>query len=72
MFTTLLSNVFGISQPLRELFTIAAPCLYLFGVRVCLGGYSQLLRFLSPLFGCRGLASLGRVALLLKSLGGQR
>ncbi|WP_411501565.1 hypothetical protein [Brevibacillus centrosporus] len=67
IFTTLISNVFGIGQQLREIFNVPETRLYLFlflaSFSLCLIGYSQLLMFLYPLFGYLGLTTLCRVAL---------
>jgi uncharacterized membrane protein YkvI len=67
IFTTLISNVYGIAQQLRELFAVREQHLYiaLFSVSLslCLIGYSQLLLFLYPLFGYLGLATLVRISL---------
>lgn len=67
IFTTLISNVFGIGQQLRELFNVSEARLYLFlflcAFILCLVGYSQLLMFLYPLFGYLGLATLCRIAM---------
>jgi uncharacterized membrane protein YkvI len=66
IFTTLISNVFGIGQQLRELFEIHESKLYftLFcsAFLLCLIGYSELLMFLYPLFGYLGLATLLRIS----------
>ena len=66
IFTTLISNVFGIGQQLRELFEIQESRLYLFlfgaALLLCLVGYSELLMFLYPLFGYLGLATLLRIS----------
>lgn len=66
IFTTLISNVFGIGQQMRELFSVPEPRLYLFlflsAFILCLFGYSQLLMFLYPLFGYLGLTTLLRIA----------
>ncbi|CAM3593798.1 hypothetical protein EDM52_23370 [Brevibacillus invocatus] len=66
IFTTLISNVFGIGQQLRELFEIQESRLYLFlfgaALLLCLVGYSELLMFLYPLFGYLGLATLLRLS----------
>jgi uncharacterized membrane protein YkvI len=65
IFTTLISNVFGIGQQLRELFEIQESKLYFMlfcsAFLLCLIGYSELLMFLYPLFGYLGLATLLRV-----------
>ncbi|RNB73220.1 YkvI family membrane protein [Brevibacillus panacihumi] len=65
IFTTLISNVFGIGQQMRELFQVPenTSYLFLFGTAfvLCLIGYSELLMFLYPLFGYLGLATLLRI-----------
>lgn len=65
IFTTLISNVFGIGQQMRELFQVPENTSYLslFGMAfvLCLIGYSELLMFLYPLFGYLGLATLLRI-----------
>lgn len=67
IFTTLVSNVYGITQQLRELFTVDELKLYIILFTVsfafCLIGYSQLLMFLYPLFGYLGLATILRISL---------
>jgi len=67
IFTTLISNVFGIGQQLRELVNIPESRLYLFlfssAFVLCLIGYSQLLMFLYPLFGYLGLSTLCRIVM---------
>ncbi|WP_312116555.1 YkvI family membrane protein [Brevibacillus reuszeri] len=67
IFTTLISNVFGIGQQLRELVYVPESRLYLFlllsAFVLCLIGYSQLLMFLYPLFGYLGLSTLCRVVM---------
>ncbi|MDA5107103.1 GerAB/ArcD/ProY family transporter [Brevibacillus thermoruber] len=67
IFTTLISNVFGIGQQLRELFDVPESRLYLllfgFSFSLCLIGYSELLMVLYPLFGYLGLATLARLCL---------
>jgi len=72
IFTTLISNVFGIGQQLRELFQVPENLsyLYLFGTAffLCLIGYSELLMFLYPLFGYLGLATLLRITWPNRSL----
>jgi uncharacterized membrane protein YkvI len=66
IFTTLISNVFGIGQQLRELVNVPESRLYLFlfvaAFVLCLIGYSQLLMFLYPLFGYLGLSTLCRIS----------
>ncbi|TGV12669.1 hypothetical protein EN829_050235, partial [Mesorhizobium sp. M00.F.Ca.ET.186.01.1.1] len=66
IFTTLISNVFGIGQQLRELVNLPESRLYLFlfvaAFVLCLIGYSQLLMFLYPLFGYLGLSTLCRIS----------
>ena len=66
IFTTLISNVFGIGQQLRELVNLSESRLYLFlfvaAFVLCLIGYSQLLMFLYPLFGYLGLSTLCRIS----------
>ncbi|MGZ0049432.1 YkvI family membrane protein [Brevibacillus gelatini] len=66
IFTTLISNVFGIGEQLRELFQQPESRLYLFlfatAFLLCLIGYSQLLMFLYPLFGYLGLSTLCRIS----------
>jgi uncharacterized membrane protein YkvI len=67
IFTTLISNVFGITQQLRELFSFSEQRIYLAlfctSFLFCLIGYSQLLLFLYPLFGYLGLATMLRISL---------
>ncbi|MBO8162911.1 MAG: hypothetical protein H0Z34_04210 [Brevibacillus sp.] len=67
IFTTLISNVFGITEQLREVFVLSERTIQflLFGTSFtfCLFGYSNLLLFLYPLFGYLGLATLVRVGL---------
>jgi uncharacterized membrane protein YkvI len=67
IFTTLISNVFGITQQLRELLPISEQriytALFLASFLFCLVGYSQLLLFLYPLFGYLGLATMVRISL---------
>jgi len=67
IFTTLISNIFGITQQLREIFTVQEHTLYLILFLVsflfCLIGYSQLLLFFYPLFGYLGLATMLRVSM---------
>lgn len=67
IFTTLISNVFGIGQQLRELVDVSEPRLYLIlflsAFVLCLIGYSQLLMFLYPLFGYLGLSTLCRIVM---------
>ncbi|MGG4498949.1 YkvI family membrane protein [Brevibacillus reuszeri] len=67
IFTTLISNVFGIGQQLRELVYVPESRIYLFlllsAFVLCLIGYSQLLMFLYPLFGYLGLSTLCRVVM---------
>jgi len=67
IFTTLISNVFGITQQLRELFSFSEQRIYLVlfcsSFLFCLVGYSQLLLFLYPLFGYLGLATMFRISL---------
>ncbi len=76
IFTTLISNVFGIGQQLREIFDVPETRLYLLlflaAFSLCLIGYSQLLMFLYPLFGYLGLTTLCRIAFPLHHLGRQR
>ncbi|MED4570398.1 YkvI family membrane protein [Brevibacillus agri] len=66
IFTTLISNVFGIGQQLRELLQQPESRLYLYlfaaAFILCLIGYSQLLMFLYPLFGYLGLSTLCRIS----------
>ncbi|KZE40877.1 hypothetical protein AV540_03195 [Brevibacillus parabrevis] len=66
IFTTLISNVFGIGQQLSELVNLSESRLYLFlfvaAFVLCLIGYSQLLMFLYPLFGYLGLSTLCRIS----------
>ncbi|UFJ42666.1 hypothetical protein LOK74_09310 [Brevibacillus humidisoli] len=66
IFTTLISNVYGITEQLREIFTLEERTIHvtLFTVSFafCLFGYSQLLLFLYPLFGYLGLATLLRIS----------
>ncbi|WP_188068416.1 hypothetical protein [Brevibacillus brevis] len=66
IFTTLISNVFGIGQQLRELLDVPETRLYLYlfstAFVLCLIGYSQLLMFLYPLFGYLGLSTLCRIS----------
>ncbi|WP_431809086.1 YkvI family membrane protein [Brevibacillus agri] len=66
IFTTLISNVFGIGQQLRELLQQPESWLYLYlfaaAFILCLIGYSQLLMFLYPLFGYLGLSTLCRIS----------
>jgi uncharacterized membrane protein YkvI len=68
IYTTMISNVYGIAQQLTELFAVREQVCYivLFSVSflLCLVGYSQLLLFLYPLFGYLGLATLFRISLL--------
>lgn len=65
IFTTLISNVFGIAQQLREVFNWEERRVYIglftVGFGFCLFGYSQLLMFLYPLFGYLGLGTLIRM-----------
>jgi len=65
IFTTLISNVYGITQQLRELFPVSENTLYVLlftaGFGLCTFGYSQLLLFLYPLFGYLGLATVFRI-----------
>ncbi len=67
IFTTLISNVFGIAQQLRELLPFAEQHFYLalffISFLFCLVGYSRLLLFLYPLFGYLGLATMLRISL---------
>ncbi len=69
IFTTLVSNVFGITQQLLEIFTIDEHTLYallfIASFLFCLVGYSQLLMFFYPLFGYLGLATMLRVSISL-------
>lgn len=65
IFTTLISNVFGIGQQVRELLQIDEQrtylLLFLASLVLCLIGYSELLMFLYPLFGYLGLTTLVRM-----------
>lgn len=67
IFTTLISNVFGIGQQVRELVNIPETRVYLalFTVSflLCFIGYSDLLLFLYPLFGYLGLATFVKLVL---------
>jgi uncharacterized membrane protein YkvI len=66
IFTTLISNAFGIGQQICELVTINEQRVYLVlflaALGLCLVGYSELLMFLYPLFGYLGLSTLVRMA----------
>ena len=65
IFTTLISNVFGIGQQLLELVQIDEQRIYqvlfLASLLLCLIGYAELLMFLYPLFGYMGLFTLSRI-----------
>lgn len=65
IFTTLISNVFGIGQQIRELVPVSEQRIYLVlflsALVLCLVGYSELLMFLYPLFGYLGLSTLARM-----------
>lgn len=69
IFTTLIANIYGITQQLREIFTLKEHTLYvllfLVSFLLCLIGYSQLLLFFYPLFGYLGLATMLRISLKL-------
>jgi uncharacterized membrane protein YkvI len=70
IFTTLISNVYGIAQQLKELFTVKEQTLYLLlfssSMLFCLIGYTQLLMILYPIFGYLGLATMLRISVRLK------
>ncbi|MEJ8546253.1 hypothetical protein [Brevibacillus borstelensis] len=72
IFTTLISNVFGIGQQIRELVNIPVTSVYfaLFTASslLCFIGYSDLLLFLYPLFGYLGLATFIKIMLPKRSI----
>ncbi|WP_139488115.1 YkvI family membrane protein [Brevibacillus dissolubilis] len=67
IFTTLISNVFGITQQLHEVFGLDEKWIHLLlftvSVSFCLVGYTNLLMVLYPLFGYLGLAIFLRVTM---------
>jgi len=73
IFTTLISNVYGITEQLRELFTLDPRTiqlsLFTVSFAFCLFGYAQLLLFLYPLFGYLGLATLVRIGVYRRYAG---